>query len=978
MRKRVVRIGIALLIGMGVPLVVSLDGFAGVSLTLQATPAPVARGEVLTYTGGVTNGGLDPLDSATIYVPLPTGIDQWTASYRLDSGDWTAYPANGLIPLDSIPAGEGLEFEIRAPVEWTAPASLHTTAQVLTGGGVLAIAEVSVNVLPSVDAGPNLLVEIGGAVTLSNASADDGGGGIASYAWSDGAAGGTFDDPSILNPTYTPPPVSGLIDLTLTVTDASGGEASDSCRVCVDVPPSIELGGGMTVDEGESILLDDVVVSDPDGWIVSYAWSDGGAGGEFLPTAAELHPTYTVPDLPGCDDVDILLTLTVTDNWGAETEGSFTLHVRNQNLPPQVDAGEDRSVHSGEEVVLFGAVFDDDVVSVHWEEISGPPADLKGAATTSLRFDAPSVDQPTDLRFRLVAIDLCGQEGSDEVSVTVMPVPEEGSSSPPGFAVELQGFDPGGLPLSPFYSPTIGDRITFTVSLTNLSDEALFNFHVASGGEEVPFPGDTLPPWGRRSASFVVIVGPEDIAGPFEVRVDATARTADGVDVSGNDSIVFFPRVGRAELGLIETTDRSVVGVGETVTYTFRIENNGDVRITDLSLTDDLLGRVDLPSLPLEPGGSIVVSAGYTVREGDLPGPLSDSAKLLGFAAGRPVTADSAATVEILLPIEGGGGSASSSSRVVISEIAWAGTPSDLHDQWIELLSLEEGPVDLTGWRIGFYEKEDPPPDEGGWVTIALSGTIDPLPFSLDARPDGLMKLAAVREESAWRLIDLSWWGAGKSEGDGRGYYLIEWGSDDTVRDIPADLVFTGPPLPGDGGVVLLIDPNGEVVDSANLDNSGRSGWPGGDPRTCATMERIDPLRGDFADNWQTSPGILAYGRDEDGHLLPATTGKPNSPPLDRLIAFAESEIPLQAVGGGETFFIPSGGDRPWIRITVPQGEAAGGGGSILGKGAFSTRRSADGVELEVDPELLSDETYFVWATCKEGEAYLLLLRGEG
>jgi len=978
MRRRRIKTEVALLFGVGLSIIVSILAFADVSLTMEAEP--VGRGEVLTYVGEIANGGADTLDSASLYVPLPSGLDQWGAEYRLGGGDWTAYPANGLIPLDPIPAGQGIAFEIHVLVEWTAAGSIHTVAQVLDASGVLASQEVTVNVLPSVDAGPDVLVELGDTVTLSDASAEDGGGGIVSYSWSDGGAGGAFDDPSILNPTYTPPPASGLIDLTLTVTDEDGGEASDSLRLCVDVPPAIEIGGEITVDEGESILLDDVEVTDPDGWIVSYAWSDGGAVGGFLPSPDELHPTYVVPVLSGCEDIDIVLTLTVTDNWGAETEGSFTVHVRNQNLPPQVDAGEDRSVEVGEEVVLSGDVFDDDIVSVHWEETSGPPVDLEGAAATTLRFEAPSVDRPTEMTFRLSAIDGCGQEGSDEVVITISPVTEEGSAARSGLAVGLAAFDPRGLPLSPFSPLMIGDRIIFTVTVTNLSDQPLFGLRASSGGEEVPFSVSQLAPWGMASASFTRVVGPGDIAGPFEVKVDAAARTPDDGTASGSDSFTFFPHARKADLTLTETVDRIEAGVGETIIYSFKVTNDGELPVADLSLVDDLIGRIDLPASTIDPGGSIAVSAAYTVKESDLPGPLVDSAILTGFIPEGTVTARASASVAIFPPGGGGGGASENAAlHVVISEIAWAGTPADLHDQWIELLNPTGEPVDLSGWKIRFYEKTDPPPDEGEWATIPLSGTIDPLPFSIVDRPYGLAKLAVVKGESGWRLFDLSWWGAGKSDDGGRGYYLIEWKSDRTVSDVEADFVFDGPSLPEAGAVILLVDPQGKIVDSANLGGAWQSGWPAGDPQTCATMERIDPLRGDLPGNWQTSPGILVYGLDADRHLLQATAGKPNSPPLDRLIDFAGSKVTPQIVEPGQTFPISSqAADRPWIRITTTPGDFAGGGGSLTGEGAFSTRRSGGGIELEVDPDLLSDGIYFVWATSKEGEAYLLLLQGEG
>jgi len=50
---------------------------------------------------------------------------------------------------------------------------------------------------------------------------------------------------------------------------------------------------------------------------------------------------------------------------------------------------------------------------------------------------------------------------------------------------------------------------------------------------------------------------------------------------------------------------------------------------------------------------------------------------------------------------------------VVISEIAWMGTTTSEHNEWIELYNNTDGPIDLTGWTLAAAD---------GTPNILLSG----------------------------------------------------------------------------------------------------------------------------------------------------------------------------------------------------------------------------------------------------------------
>lgn len=311
--------------------------------------------------------------------------------------------------------------------------------------------------------------------------------------------------------------------------------------------------------------------------------------------------------------------------------------------------------------------------------------------------------------------------------------------------------------------------------------------------------------------------------------------------------------------------------------------------------------------------------------------------------------------------------------RVIISEVAWAGTPADPHGQWIELENLGNAPIDLTGWRVGWYPKGKDPKDKSVWTWVPLHGIISPSPTHPCSHPRRRPLITFVKQagnDYTWEVVDMAWWVAGKEGGNGRGYYLLEQGSDRTVRDVSADLVYHAL-LPATGAVIELVNPAGKVVDTANA--GAKAGWVAGNARTKATMERTDPLGPDAPDNWHTNPGILVYGTDAAGNRLAATPGKPNSPDLETLVSLAETEV--SPVSARAPIAVPLGGEvpEPWVKIAAVGMAAAGGGGAVSHIALLSGHR-AGGYSLNIDPATLPPGNYFIWVTGNDGKAILVPL----
>lgn len=166
---------------------------------------------------------------------------------------------------------------------------------------------------------------------------------------------------------------------------------------------------------------------------------------------------------------------------------------------------------------------------------------------------------------------------------------------------------------------------------------------------------------------------------------------------------------------------------------------------------------------------------------------------------------------------------------LIINEIAWGGTQASSADEWIELYNRSALTVSVAGWTL--YAQDGSP-------TLALTGDVAP-----------------------------------------GGFYLIERTDDQTVSDVPADLIIPfGTGLSNAGEILYLANATGEIVDTAN---AGGGPWPtdgeGGAPSYYA-MERIAPTAPDEAGAWVSNDGqVAANGLDAGGEPINGTPKAANA-----------------------------------------------------------------------------------------------------
>jgi hypothetical protein len=166
---------------------------------------------------------------------------------------------------------------------------------------------VTVNPIPSVNAGNDQTVCAGASVTLSGSGAN-------TYTWSNGVQNGVAFVPT------------GTQTYTLTGTNAQGCSATDQVIVTVNPIPSVNAGNDQTVCAGSSVTLSGSGAN-------TYTWSNGVQNGvAFVPTGTQTY-TLTGTNAQGCSATDQVIVTVNPQTSSTQTQtalDSYTWPVNEQ------------------------------------------------------------------------------------------------------------------------------------------------------------------------------------------------------------------------------------------------------------------------------------------------------------------------------------------------------------------------------------------------------------------------------------------------------------------------------------------------------------------------------------------------------------------------------------------------------------------------------------------------------------------------
>jgi len=216
---------------------------------------------------------------------------------------------------------------------------------------------ITVNRAPHADAGADQTVNVGTLVHFNASNSSDPDGDTMSYLWKE-------DGGSTLNsaPSFAIRDLPcGTHRIMLEVTDVHG--TIDTDYVVIDIlpvdqkMPIANAGDDQTVLVGTNVTLDASGSSDPDGTIVTYEWLDAN-------TTIGESDIYEHLFARGVHTI----TLVVTDDGGASATDDVKVTVRTTMAMPQADAGDDRTVLEGTEVVLDASGSKGENLTYQWLE----------------------------------------------------------------------------------------------------------------------------------------------------------------------------------------------------------------------------------------------------------------------------------------------------------------------------------------------------------------------------------------------------------------------------------------------------------------------------------------------------------------------------------------------------------------------------------------------------------------------------------
>ena len=219
---------------------------------------------------------------------------------------------------------------ITASHTYTAPGIYVSSLTVTDNDGATGVASIVITVVaanqppvaaftPTPTSGPIPL-----AVSFNASASNDSDGVIQTYAWNfgDGNTGTGVNT----NHTYT---VAGTYTVTLTVTDEDNASATATATIVANPPLNVAPTATFTANPlaGAPPLLVSFNASgsvDPDGTIVSYAWTFGDGN-----TGTGVNPTHTYQA-----EGDFVAQLIVTDDSAASDTFSITIAVNANNVAP--------------------------------------------------------------------------------------------------------------------------------------------------------------------------------------------------------------------------------------------------------------------------------------------------------------------------------------------------------------------------------------------------------------------------------------------------------------------------------------------------------------------------------------------------------------------------------------------------------------------------------------------------------------------
>jgi uncharacterized repeat protein (TIGR01451 family) len=1023
---------------------VTLTQNPSIDVLKEAATGDYAFGDTVVYTYTVTNDGDVTLTGIVLSDDVLGSIT--LSNTELAPGASTTGTASHTVSQNDVDAGEIVNIVTATGTPPSGPNVEDTATETVALAQNPSIVLVKTAASGTFDVG-NIInydysVTNDGDVTLTNVSLVDDILGTITLTETELAPGASATGTAPHTVTQADMDASQVVNVaTATGTPPNGPDVENTATetVALTQTPSIDLvktAASGTFAVGSVINYDYTVTNDGNVTLTSVSLVDDILGAITL-TETELAPgdpatgtaqhTVTQADMDAGQIINIA-SATGTPPSGPNVDDADTVTVTLAQNPALtiVKSGDAGPVRVGETIDYQIVVTNTGNVTLHNVIVSDP---LLGI-TQNLGTFAPAQSQTiTGTYGPVVEGDLPGPVVNTATVDSDETAPVEDDHSVEVLPV---GIDLSLVKTVDTVNPEVGELVTFEITITNspnyadatnvevtdtLPDGYAFaGFSVSQGSytygglDSVWEVGDLLAGESATLQVFATVLADGSYVSPVEVTaadqddVDSVPANADLLSEDDDDLAQVFIDTPIADLLVIKSVDNATPNEEEIVVFTVSVYNGGPYASTGIVLQDalpagltyvsDTSGGSYNPATNAWDVGDLIVGASASfemsvqIDTGTAGTTITNTALVIANEIDDPSPANNRDSADVTigeLTAGGGGTDDECDGKVIISEIAWAGTAASAEDEWIELRNIGGTPVDLTGWALRWRKKQPVTPEDFEWKIVQLSGVLQPsiTPVCELADQDPEPAIEFVKRE----VDDVSWFVVARPVDFDESYMLLERGSDLTISNIDADIVYDDlapytMELSDEGDIIELVNADGIVADTANAFPSYEGNWPAGDLLTQGTMERIDLLGPDEPENWHTNLGIITRGLDADGRPLIASADVINSQTLAEMELF----IDLNAVKTLPGARLEVGLDLsretrretgwPWIRITRPGYDAAiyaaGGGGGVEPAYSFASRHANDTYWLGIDTAGLVPGDYLVWVVYGEGETVLV------
>ncbi len=199
----------------------------------------------------------------------------------------------------------------------------------------------------------------------------------------------------------------------------------------------------------------------------------------------------------------------------------------------------------------------------------------------------------------------------------------------------------------------VGNIVTYTFKVTNTGNVTMtavsVNDPTASG---ITCPATTLFPGASTTCTGTHLITQVDLdAGSVMNTASAVGTPPSGTPIAPVVSnTITVPAIQGPALTMVKsTTTPNVTAVGDTIAYSFKVTNAGNVTLTVVTVNDPNAVGISCPTTPLAPGATTTCTATHTVTQADLDaGTIDNTASVVGTPPnGTPIAPVSSNTVSV-------------------------------------------------------------------------------------------------------------------------------------------------------------------------------------------------------------------------------------------------------------------------------------------------------------------------------------------